>query len=277
MASKLRLKKKKYHPPIDDNNDNCQTRQVVNLNTNKTIVQRAIASAQKHNIKLKPGRENHADGNCSFEATMYNINDRSCFQEKLPMTPDFYRRIWITDMMNKILDRSNPWNPGLTRIEIVQGFQELMVSGVYERSFFGDMMMAGIACGVRKRILIFNTNESITTTGHDPISVVDPTQYGGSLDSEIPVLVAYNLVHYESLQPVDRKDIEETIKLTRSYIANPSRYMAEYGFTRYDISYLISNNVMKHTPEEITAKMVGLPNQSASFQKPAYIKRMCLH
>ena len=84
------VENKKYHPPIDDNNDNYQTRQVVNLNTKKTIVQRAIASAQKHKIKLKPGRENQADGNCSFEATMFNINDRSCFQDKLPMTPDFY-------------------------------------------------------------------------------------------------------------------------------------------------------------------------------------------
>ena len=155
-----------------------------------------MASAQKHRIKLKPGRENHGAGNCSFEATIFNINDRSCFQEKLPMTPDFYRRIWITDMMNKILDKTNPWNPGLTRTEIVQGFQELMISGIYERSFFGDMMMAAIACGLKKRILIFNTNESIATTGHDPISVVDPTQYGGILNNQIPVVVAYNLVHY---------------------------------------------------------------------------------
>ena len=62
--------------------------------------------------------------------------------------------------------------------------------------------------------------ESITTTGHDPISVVDPTHYGGSLNNQIPVVVAYNLVHYESLQPVDRNDIEETMKLTKSYIAN---------------------------------------------------------
>ena len=60
-----------------------------------------------------------------------SIIDRSCFEENLPMTPDFYRRIWITDIMN--------------RTEIVQGFQELMVSGIYERSFFGDIMMASIA------------------------------------------------------------------------------------------------------------------------------------
>ena len=128
----------------------------------------AIASAQKHRINLVPGRENNGDGNCSYESVIFNINDRSCYVDKLPMSPDYYRIVWNTDMMNKILDNMIPWNPGMTRAEIVCGFQELMNSGVYERSYFGDMMMAGIACGIRKRILIFNTNEN---TGHDPIAV----------------------------------------------------------------------------------------------------------
>ena len=103
MASKLKLRKKKYHPPIEASNDDYRTRPDLNSNTNMMIVKRAIASAQKHRIKLKPGRANHGDGNCSFEATIFNINDRSCFQEKLPMTPDFYGRIWITDMIQQIL------------------------------------------------------------------------------------------------------------------------------------------------------------------------------
>ena len=281
MASKLRLRKKKYHPQFEAKNDENKTRQTgIDVTTNtsieikdKRIFQRAIASAQKHNIKLEHGRENNADGNCSFESVIFNINDRSCFTEKLPMSPDFYRRVWTTDIMNKILDGTNSWNPGLTRSQIVSGFQELMETGVYERGFFGDMMMASIACGVRKRLLIFNTNEGITTTGHDPISVVDPTHYGGSLDNEIPVVVAYNLVHFESLHTVDRDDIDETIKLTKSYIAKPSRYLEEYGFTRNDISYLISNNVIKHPPEEVTAKNVEVPTPSAKLPKTSINQR----
>ena len=86
MSSKLKLRKKKYHPPIAARNDDNTTRQDSKLNTNMTIVERAIASAQKHRIKLRPGRENRGAGNCSFEATIFNINDRSCFPEKLPMT-----------------------------------------------------------------------------------------------------------------------------------------------------------------------------------------------
>ena len=214
-------------------------------NQEDDIFLNAIASAKKHNIKLKPGVHNEASGNCSYEAVIHNINYRDCFQEKLPFSFDYYRRIWTTDMMNRTLDASSHWNPGLTKKEITKGFQDMMISGVYERPFFGDMMMAGIACGIRRRILIFNTNINIIKTGHDPIAVVDPNDFGGQVIDDYPVVVAYNLVHYESLHPEDQEDLEETVKLTKSYIANPCRYFEEYGFTRFDIVALIS-------PEEVT-------------------------
>ena len=59
----------------------------------KRIFRRAISSAQKHNIRLEPGRENEGAGNCSYESVIYNINDRRCFPKMLPMGPGFYRRI----------------------------------------------------------------------------------------------------------------------------------------------------------------------------------------
>ena len=248
MASKLSRKRKKYPPAYEKSMeqhimDETTTKKNLNeTNTQGVIVKRAIASAQKHNIELIPGRANNAAGNCSYESVIYNINDRSCFNEKLLENPDFYRRIWTNDMMIKILS-NKAWNPGLTEKQLIDGFKEMMESGVYEIAFFGDMMMPGIACGVKKRILIFHTNESIAETGHDPISVVDPTHYGGQIDNDIPIVVAYNLVHYESLHPVHTDDIEETIKLTNAYIAKPSRYEEVYGFTRNDMAYLISSRI----------------------------------
>ena len=214
--------------------------------TSTPMIIKAIASASKHKIKLVPGTKNNADGNCSYESVLFNINDRGCFKDKLIMSPDFYRRVWNTDLMNKILDNKIPWNPGLSRAEIISGFQELMETGIYERSYFGDMMMAGIACGVRKRILVFNTNENIARTGHDPIFVIDPKEHGGTVDCEVPVVLAYNLVHYESMHTVDEEDIQGTIKLVKSYIAKPSMYLHDYGFTKDDISYLTSNIMRIH-------------------------------
>ena len=257
--SKL-TRRKKYPPPYDEKvatrigETSTDGEKTETMLKDKRIFKRAILSAKKHGINLKPGRENQGYGNCSYEATIFNINDRTCFAEKLPMSPDYYRRIWNTDMMNKIMDEANnDWNPGLTNAQLKEGFEEVMESGVYERPFFGDMMIAGIACGMKKRILIFNTNEKTT---HDPISVVDPSHYGGMIDTDIPVVVAYDIVHFESLHPVDRKDIDETIRLVKSYIAQPSRYGVEYGFTRSDIKDLISDCSTNASEEKVSSESV---------------------
>ena len=74
-------------------------------------VQRAIASGYRHGIELIPGRDNPALGNCAFEAPIFNINDRSCFNEILPMSADYYRRLWIIDMENRLFE--SPFNPGI--------------------------------------------------------------------------------------------------------------------------------------------------------------------
>ena len=56
-------------------------------------------------------------------------------------------------------------------------------------------------------------------------------------------------MHYESLHPVHRQDIEETIKLTNAYIAKPTRYKEIYGFTRDDIQCLVSSTASKPIKE----------------------------
>ena len=97
MASKLRRKRKKFPPLYEEPKELDEPSSKKNLNDTNTqgvIFQRAIASAQKHNINLITGRTNNADGNCSYESVIFNINDRNCFKEKLPMSPDTYRRIW---------------------------------------------------------------------------------------------------------------------------------------------------------------------------------------
>ena len=207
---------------------------------NPRIFLRAIENAKKHKIRIVAGIENQGGGNCSYESVLLNINERDCFKVGFVMSPDYYRRVWNVDLRAKILDGRIDWNPGMTRSEIIEGFEELMQAGVYERDFFGDLMMAGIACGTRKRILIFNTHEM---TPHDPISVIDPTHYGGVVDSDVPVVLAYDLVHYESLHTVDDDDIAQTIKLVNCYVAQPSTYRQEYGFTREDMQYLITPSV----------------------------------
>ena len=59
------------------------------------MLDRGIASARRHGINLSPGKMNSASGNCAFEAAIYNVNDRVCFEHKFPFSPDYYRRIWV--------------------------------------------------------------------------------------------------------------------------------------------------------------------------------------
>ena len=104
------------------------------------------------------------------------------------------------------------------------------------------MMVPAIACGLRKKILIFNTNENYP---HDPISVINPSLYDVNPDSDIPLILAYNMWHYESIEPCNKNDIEETINIVMTYEAG------NYEFSRKDFSYLFNQQmpIRKETEE----------------------------
>ena len=119
--SKLKRKRKKNDGEEEGSSgdDGSNTQQNETGGHQNRIFDRAIASAKKHDIQLKSGRKNAGGGNCSYESVIFNINDRSCFHEKFSMCHEYYRRIWNIDLMNKILDKKIPWNPGMTRQEII--------------------------------------------------------------------------------------------------------------------------------------------------------------
>ena len=193
------------------------------------MVQRAIASAERQGLTLIPGRANPASGNCAFEAPIFNLNDRTCFLENLPMSIDYYRRIWVTDMENRLFE--SPYNPGYTRNEWNAGWEKLKVDNVYEVDFFGDLVVPAIACGIRKNVLIFNTNCNHPRT---PISVIFPSQYGVEATSRIPIILAYDMSHYESLHPADACAIENSINLVNSFKEG------QYELTYKDLEALVS-------------------------------------
>ena len=137
----------------------------------KKMISRAIRSATYHGINLIAGTPNPGTGDCAFESVINNINDRTCFSEKLPLSSNYYRRMWVTDMANRTVDTD--WNI-YSRQDWLSGWQEMLVPGTYEQGIFGDHMLMGIACVIQKILLIFNTNPD---SPHDPIYVVDPRQF----------------------------------------------------------------------------------------------------
>ena len=207
------------------------------------MIARAISSAHKHGIQLKLGSANPGLGDCAFEAVVQNNNDRPCFEEKFKMSIDYYRRIWVTDMANRTVN--SPWNT-LGQQPWLEGWQEMLVPGTYERGIFGDLMLPGIACGIRKILLIFNTN---LDSPHDPIYVVDPRQFNINPDTEVPIVLAYNMSHYESMNPCTEADNQLTAILVKEY--SEGRY--RYG--RKDMPFFLDIKVTEDQPSNwIAAK-----------------------
>ena len=191
------------------------------------------ASAHRHGIQLKQGAPNPGTGDCAFQATISNINDRSCFEEQFTMSVDWYRRIFVTDMANRTVN--TPYNT-MSSKEWYKGWSEMLAPGAYERGIFGDLMLPGIACAIRKYILIFNTN---LNTPHDPIYVVDPTSFNVIPDTEIPVVLSYNLTHYESMEPCTEVDVKMTRDLVQQYLSG------RYRYRKQDMPYLISSQEVR--------------------------------
>jgi hypothetical protein len=195
------------------------------------MVNRAISSAKRHGIILAQGTPNKADGNCALESAILNVKDRDCFSDRLPFSVDYYRRIWMTDMKNRTMD-DKTWNI-YSRTDWEAGWNVMMESGVYEQGLFGDLMLFGIVCGLKKVMLIFNTSPD---SPHDPVYICDPRKFGVIPDTEIPIVVCYNLSHYESLHPIGEDNIEKTIELVRNY------QMGTYSFGKKDLPFLLNTD-----------------------------------
>ena len=217
------------------------------------MIRRAIGSAQKHGINLSQGTQNSADGNCAIESVINNINDRRCFGEHLPFSADYYRRIWMTDFKNRTVNDPT-WNV-YSNDQWEMGWKEMMVPGVYERGLFGDLMLFGIACGVKKHLLIFNTN---LDSPHDPIYVCDPQRFGVQPDTNIPVVLAYNMSHYESLDPMSPIDVQKTSDLVHSYLTGA------YSFGRKDLGFLL-NTDKGNGENEVSAE--GITNSGVNSEE----------
>ena len=174
------------------------------------MISKAIENAQFHGINLKPGVKNVVSGDCIFESVIDSINLQDCFEESFDGTADLWRYKWMSET-EKIAFKE--WNGGLSAEDWKSQFMKLKQSGIYELSL-GDLVPPGIAHCTHKNLLIFNTS----TQAHSPIYVVDASTFGGSANTEIPVILAYNQVHYEYLVPVTDDDVQKSVDLTKQYL-----------------------------------------------------------
>ena len=174
------------------------------------MVDKAIENAKYHNINLYHGVPNMAGGNCAFESIIDNISTRQCFAETFDGTPDYWRFVWMSEVENIAYKN---WHGTMSPERWKAEFKILKETRAYEMEL-GDLIVPGIAHCTRKNILIFNTSEQ----ARSPIYVIPANTFGRTANTDIPVCLAYNQVHYEGLVPCSEEDILKTITLTKQFL-----------------------------------------------------------
>ena len=179
------------------------------------MVQIAIDSAADHGINLHHGVSNLANGDCLFESVADNISTRACFNETWDGSAEFNRIVWMEEAEDLVLEFSG--GAGRTEKVFRQEWAILKNSGTYEYEL-ADFILVGIAHVTRKDILIFNTQ---VHGAFDPIFVVQASTLAGRpANTEDPVILAYNEVHYEGLVPNSENDRVKIAALKNRYLSN---------------------------------------------------------
>ena len=208
----------------------CITRQRGGSLSERDLAQSVISTAMKnaswHGINVHLVTPNNADGNCIFESIADNISSRPCFGETINGTGDSLRKLWL----NKTEDLVWAFTGGLGNSE--ETFRKewglLQTTKSYE-CIFGDFVLPAVAHYVQKDILVFNTIE-VEHFKQQPIYVVEASKLANRQPtSNIPLVVAYNGYHYESLIPVTDVDVRKTIVLKDQFLSK------NYDSSKFDI------------------------------------------
>ena len=68
---------------------------------------------------------------------------------------------------------------------------------------------------------------------------MNPADYNIPPDTDIPVVLAYNMSHYESMEPRSETDVRMTINLVKQYLEG------RYRYRNHDLQYLISTQALR--------------------------------
>ena len=100
----------------------------------------------------------------------------------------------------------------------------------------------------KEKVSHFNTD-----LNSPPIYVVDPSEFHVKPDTDIPIILAYNMSHYESMEPCTDADVITTVNLVKEY------QEGRYGFTKKDLPFLFG---IKESNDAENAKSIILQKQN---------------
>ena len=162
------------------------------------LLKRAISNAYRHDLNLRPGHLNNADGNCLWEAIIYNMLYRECFRRKSKETSKQLRKRSLDQAQ---LDSQTKLLPFMESNTTEADWDHIRQDKIYETKL-GDICIIAAAGAIKKDMMIFNKNFALA-----PITLICAKEYsGGELGDTNPILMAYNGTHYESLETITPRD-----------------------------------------------------------------------
>ena len=188
------------------------------------MVKMAIDIGSEHEVNLVAGGKtmpNKANGNCLYESIIDNINSRrKYFSEDLRDTPENYRKYWLQEGEMKIREGKVFYPNIYSDEQWDSAWETLQTTNQYDIEYFGEMAILSCAHSLRKDILIINTPWKMrNASAHGPINVVSsntivPTN---TRSTEIPLVLAYDGTHFESLIPDTEEAVQKTVQLVKDF------------------------------------------------------------
>jgi len=178
----------------------------------RSMVQKAIRIGNRLGINLTEGVLVEASGNCLLESVKGNIEDREIFENKIEETIT-QLRLKSASEGERVIGASPYRIEDYSDEDWSSNWDLLKECGVWNVDYFGDLMIIALAHYIGKNILLINTDP-----GSPPVTVVLGDRFGNPLNSEYPVILAYNGTHYESLIPLTDHDERMSRIIIQKYI-----------------------------------------------------------
>ena len=211
----------------------------------------AISSASAFGINLYPGVATRGTGDCLFEACidqfLHNGFEKLTEREQVPL----YWRHTVADLVennitaNKMYRMSKSKGQGTKQKQWSNEWAKLRQLGEFQ-CHAADLLVLGLATTLHKNILVFNTHSEAL----NPITVHLATMLGGSVTTDIPILLCYDQNHYEGLIPVSDEDQRKTVELVKKYA--PKRHTATL-----DVICPIPGTKQKYDNENIAEEAIN--------------------
>ena len=146
------------------------------------------------------------------------------------------------------IDAQNKKLPFIPDHTTLADWEHIKKDKIYETEL-GDICIVAASRALKRDMMVFNTCKQ---TGAAPITLICAEEYrGGVLGDKNPLLLAYDSVHFESIETISQKDEIRAIELAQ--LIKSGQYMLNNSHVQ-EMTKISHNNDKKNTKNEKPTK-----------------------